>query len=47
MALTQMEQGADIIFHAAGPTGNGVISAAHEKGASLLGLPSNAPLEKK
>lgn len=46
MALTQMEQGADIIFHAAGPTGNGVISAAHEKGASLLGLPSNAPLEK-
>jgi len=46
MALTQMEQGVDIVFHAAGPTGNGVISAAHEKGASLYGLPTNAPLEK-
>lgn len=46
MALTQMEQGVDIVFHAAGPTGNGVISAEHEKGASLYGLPTNAPLEK-
>ncbi|PNR92413.1 BMP family protein [Petrotoga sp. 9PWA.NaAc.5.4] len=45
MTLTQMERGADIVFHAAGPTGNGVISAAQERGASLYNLPINAPLK--
>ncbi|PNR95697.1 MULTISPECIES: BMP family lipoprotein [Petrotoga] len=46
LALTQMENGADIVFHAAGPTGNGVIDAAKEKGSNLYNLPPNAPLEQ-
>jgi basic membrane protein A len=44
MAEAQFNQGADIIFHAAGATGNGVIDAAREKGASFYGLSQNAPL---
>ncbi|PNR93939.1 membrane protein [Petrotoga sp. HWH.PT.55.6.1] len=46
LALTQMENGADIVFHAAGPTGNGVIDAAKERGSNLYNLPPNAPLEQ-
>jgi basic membrane protein A len=46
LALTQMENGADIVFHAAGPTGNGVIDAAKERGSNLYSLPQNAPLQQ-
>jgi basic membrane protein A len=45
LALTQMDNGADIVFHAAGPTGNGVIDAAKQRGSNLFQLPDNAPLE--
>jgi len=46
LALTQMQNGADIVFHAAGPTGNGVIDAAKERGTSLYDLPKDATLKE-
>jgi basic membrane protein A len=40
-ALGQYEQGADIIFQVAGGSGEGVISAAAEKGLYAIGVDSN------
>ncbi|RKX38025.1 MAG: BMP family ABC transporter substrate-binding protein [Thermotogae bacterium] len=37
LAMAQFAQGADIVFHAAGACGNGVIEAAKEKFLGLLG----------
>lgn len=44
-AEAQFDQGADIIFHAAGATGNGVIDAAFERGSEFFGLRQGAPLQ--
>ncbi|MCP4546195.1 MAG: BMP family ABC transporter substrate-binding protein [bacterium] len=41
LALSQIGQGADVIFHASGTTGNGVIEAAREKGVLAIGVDSN------
>ncbi|MGM0640076.1 MAG: BMP family lipoprotein [Thermotogota bacterium] len=46
MAMSQYEQGADIIFHAAGATGNGVIDASREVGAEHLDLSTDANLKE-
>lgn len=40
-AISEINQGADVIFHAAGGTGIGVISAAKEKGVYAIGVDSN------
>jgi len=40
-ALGQYEQGADIIFQVAGRSGEGVLSAAQEKGLYAIGVDSN------
>jgi basic membrane protein A len=45
MAMSQYEQGADIIFHAAGATGNGVIDASREVGADHFGISPDADLK--
>jgi len=41
LALSQIGRGADVVFHAAGTTGNGVIEAAREKGVFAIGVDSN------
>lgn len=41
LALTQLSQGADIIFHAAGASGMGVFDAVEEKKALIIGVDSN------
>ncbi len=41
LALSQFNRGADIIFQAAGSTGNGVIDAAVEKGLYAIGVDAN------
>jgi len=41
LALSQFERGADIIFQAAGSTGNGVIDAAQERGLFAIGVDAN------
>jgi basic membrane protein A len=41
LALSQFERGADIIFQAAGSTGNGVIDAAKERGLLAIGVDAN------
>jgi basic membrane protein A len=41
LALSQFERGADIIFQAAGSTGNGVIDAARERGLFAIGVDAN------
>lgn len=41
LALSQFERGADIIFQAAGSTGNGVIDAAQERGLLAIGVDAN------
>jgi basic membrane protein A len=41
IALSQYDQGADVIFHAAGVTGLGVIEAAKERGRLAIGVDSN------
>ena len=41
LALSQIGLGADVIFHASGTTGNGVIEAAREKGVFAIGVDSN------
>ncbi len=41
LALAQIGHGADVIFHASGTTGNGVIEAAREKGVYAIGVDSN------
>ncbi|HEU0033782.1 MAG TPA: BMP family ABC transporter substrate-binding protein [Kofleriaceae bacterium] len=47
LASAQYAQGADIIFHAAGKTGDGVFAAARQRGARAIGVDSdqydNAP----
>jgi basic membrane protein A len=47
LAAAQYGQGADIIFHAAGKTGDGVFAAARQRGARAIGVDSdqfdNAP----
>ncbi len=40
LALTQFNQGADIVYHAAGACGIGVIKAAEEKGLYAIGVDS-------
>jgi basic membrane protein A len=40
-ATTQIGQGADVVYHAAGGTGLGVIEAAKEKGVWAIGVDSN------
>lgn len=40
-AISQINLGADVIYHAAGGTGMGVISAAKEKGVFAIGVDSN------
>jgi basic membrane protein A len=39
--ISQINQGADVVFHAAGGTGLGVIDAAREKGVFAIGADSN------
>jgi basic membrane protein A len=41
LALSQYSRGADIIFQAAGSTGNGVIDAAVERGLFAIGVDAN------
>ncbi len=41
LTLSQIGRGADVIFHASGTTGNGVIEAARLKGAYAIGVDSN------
>jgi basic membrane protein A len=41
LALNQFDRGADIIFQAAGSTGNGVIDAAQERGLYAIGVDAN------
>jgi len=41
LSLSQIGRGADVIFHAAGTTGNGVIEAARLKGVFAIGVDSN------
>ena len=41
LALSQFSRGADIIFQAAGSTGNGVIDAAVERGLFAIGVDAN------
>lgn len=41
LTLTHISQGADIIYHASGGTGQGVFEAAAEKGALAIGVDSN------
>lgn len=41
LALVQIEKGADIVFHAAGGTGEGVIDAAKSKGVFAIGVDSD------
>jgi basic membrane protein A len=41
LTLSQIGRGADVVFHAAGTTGNGVIEAARQKGTLAIGVDSN------
>ena len=41
LASAQYGQGADIIFHAAGKTGDGVFAAARQRGARAIGVDSD------
>jgi basic membrane protein A len=41
IALSQIGQGADVVFHAAGVTGLGVIEAAKQRGVLAIGVDSN------
>ena len=41
LASAQYDQGADIIFHAAGKTGDGVFAAARQRGARAIGVDSD------
>lgn len=41
LALSQFDRGADVIFQAAGSTGNGVIDAATERGLFAIGVDAN------
>jgi len=41
LALSQFSRGADVIFQAAGSTGNGVIDAAVERGLYAIGVDAN------
>jgi basic membrane protein A len=41
LALSQFDRGADVIFQAAGSTGNGVIDAAQERGLYAIGVDAN------
>jgi len=41
LALAQIAQGADIIYHASGGSGQGVFEAASEKGVKAIGVDSN------
>ena len=41
LAAAQYGQGADIIFHAAGKTGDGVFAAARQRGARAIGVDSD------
>jgi len=41
LALLQYGRGVDVIYHASGSTGNGVIEAAREAGAFAIGVDSN------
>ncbi|MEF9932797.1 MAG: BMP family ABC transporter substrate-binding protein [Cetobacterium sp.] len=40
-AISEINQGADVVYHAAGGTGMGVIDAAKEKGVYAIGVDSN------
>lgn len=40
-AISEINQGADVLYHAAGGTGMGVIAAAKEKGVYAIGVDSN------
>jgi basic membrane protein A len=41
IALSQIAQGADVVFHASGVTGLGVIEAARERGVFAIGVDAN------
>lgn len=41
IALSQIDQGADVLFHASGVTGLGVIEGARERGVFAIGVDSN------
>ncbi len=41
LATAQFDRGADVVFHAAGATGNGVIRAAADRGMLAIGVDSN------
>jgi len=41
LAIAQFDRGAEVIFHAAGSSGNGVIDAAAERGLYAIGVDAN------
>ncbi len=41
VALSQFDRGAEVVFHAAGSSGNGVIDAAAERGLYAIGVDAN------
>jgi len=41
LAVAQYDRGADVIYHAAGKTGDGVLAAARERGARAIGVDSD------
>jgi basic membrane protein A len=41
LAIAQFDQGAEVIFHASGSSGNGVIDAAAERGLYAIGVDAN------
>lgn len=43
-ALAQMGRGVDVIYHAAGSTGVGVIKAAQEKKQFAIGVDQSRPI---
>ncbi|MCK4546749.1 MAG: BMP family ABC transporter substrate-binding protein [Candidatus Eisenbacteria sp.] len=41
LAISQFDRGAEVVFHAAGSSGNGVIDAAAERGLYAIGVDAN------
>jgi basic membrane protein A len=46
LALAEIDQGVDVIFHASGSTGLGVFEACHDRGARAIGVDSDQWDEK-
>ena len=46
VTMVLIDQGADVVYQAAGQTGNGVIAAAHERGVYAIGVDANQNHER-